>query len=188
MNYCRITDYFGKSRRLKYWASSTILIILGGLLAACGDNTATTIPPTTIPATAAPATTLPPTTAPATTTPAVLTAPATTNSPATPASTSGAIPDEVKKPFEAASNDLAKRASLAPQTIQMVSYNFEDFPDSSLGCPQPNTRYLQVITPGYRIQLEAGGQQYDYRTNVSGTRVVLCTNPGGLPRPVNTTP
>lgn len=185
MNYYRITGYFGKSRWLKYRYSLTILTILVGLLAACGDNTATTIPPTTIPATTVPPTTLPVTTAPATTTPAVSTAPATTNPPAT---TSGAIPDEVKKPYEAASNDLAKRASLAPQTIQMVSYNFEDFPDSSLGCPQPNTRYLQVITPGYRIQLEAGGQQYDYRTNVSGTRVVLCTNPGGLPGPVKTTP
>ena len=183
MNCSRITGYFRKSRWLKYRYSLTILAILVGLLAACGDNTTTPVPPATAPATTAPPTTLPATSAPAATPP-----PANTTTPATPAPTSGTIPDEVKKPFEAASNDLAKRASLAPQTIQMVSYNYEDFPDTSLGCPQPNTRYLQVITPGYRIQLEAGGQQYDYRTNLSGTRVVLCTNPGGLPGPVRTTP
>lgn len=189
MNYPGIIGYFKHVRPPKF-GYSLLVITFAGLLAACGDSTVTTAPPTTVPPTTVPATTLPPTTVPATTA-VVTTSAATTTSAAntsstTAASTSGAVPDEVKKPFEAASNDLAKRTNLPLQNIQMLGYNREDFSDSSLGCPQPNIRYLQVITPGYQIQLEAGGQQYDYRTNLTGTRVTLCTNPGGFPGPVKT--
>ena len=47
------------------------------------------------------------------------------------------------------------------------------WPDSSLGCPKPNMNYLQVITPGYRIVLEAQGRSYEYHTD-TGKRVVRC--------------
>ena len=40
------------------------------------------------------------------------------------------------------------------------SFECNEWPDSSLGCPQPNTRYMQVTTEGYRIQLQAGDQVY----------------------------
>jgi len=189
MNYPAIIGYFKRIRPLKL-QYSLLVFALAGFLAACGDSTLTTAPPTTAPATSVPATTLPSTTVPATPAVATTVAPNTTSaantSSTTPASTSSALPDEVKKPFEAASNDLAKRTNLSLQNIQMLGYNREDFSDSSLGCPQPNVRYLQVITPGYQIQLAAGGQQYDYRTNLTGTRVTLCTNPGGFPGPVKT--
>jgi hypothetical protein len=33
--------------------------------------------------------------------------------------------------------------------------------------------YAQVITPGYRVVLEAGGQRYEYHTD-TGRFVVLC--------------
>jgi hypothetical protein len=31
-----------------------------------------------------------------------------------------------------------------------------DWPDASLGAPEPDTFYAQMITPGYRIRLRAG--------------------------------
>lgn len=33
-----------------------------------------------------------------------------------------------------------------------------DWPDSSLGCPQPGQAYLQVVTPGHKITLRVDGQ------------------------------
>ena len=42
--------------------------------------------------------------------------------------------------------------------------------------------YAQVLTPGYQIQVSAGGQSYDYRTNQAGTRILLC-GANGRPAP-----
>ncbi len=55
----------------------------------------------------------------------------------------------------------------------VVSAEAVDWPDSSLGCPQPDMMYLQVITPGYQVVFEVGGVQYDMRAAASGG-VVRC--------------
>ena len=49
--------------------------------------------------------------------------------------------------------------------------------DSSLGCPKPGMNYLQVVTPGYRITLEAQGRRYEYHTD-STSHVVRCDKKG----------
>jgi len=45
--------------------------------------------------------------------------------------------------------------------------------DSSLGCPKPDQAYMQVITSGYKVTLEAQGQRYEYHTDM-GKRAVRC--------------
>ena len=92
------------------------------------------------------------------------------------------IPDEIKKPFALISTDLEKRSSLPASAFQITGYTQETFPDSALGCPDPNMMYTQVLTPGYSIQVSAGGKVYDYRTNLAGTRILLC-GPNGQPVP-----
>jgi hypothetical protein len=72
-----------------------------------------------------------------------------------------------------AKEDLAQRLKLAPDDIQLVSVEAVDWSDTSLGCPQPGMMYAQVITPGYRVVLEAEGKQYNYHTD-EGQFVVLC--------------
>ena len=42
--------------------------------------------------------------------------------------------------------------------------------DSSLGVPDPGVTYEAIVTPGYIIMLEAGGDLYEY--HASGARVV----------------
>lgn len=69
--------------------------------------------------------------------------------------------------------DLARRLNLPPEQIRVVQVEEKMWPDSSLGCPQPGQMYLQVITPGYRILLEAAGRQYDYHTG-SESHFILC--------------
>jgi hypothetical protein len=60
------------------------------------------------------------------------------------------------------------------------------WPDSSLGCPQPGIQYLQVLTPGYLIELH--GAQGDYVMHVAGNSAIVCTGKTGagtrLTRPV----
>lgn len=48
--------------------------------------------------------------------------------------------------------------------------------DASLGCADPDKMYAQVITPGYRVVLSAGGQRVEVHTDMSG-RYVVCRNP-----------
>ncbi len=165
------------------WGSFVGVLLVTLLLVACGDSTVTS-PPI---ATTAPATTAAPTTAPATTSVATTAAPtsASTTSAATPGGSAGSsIPTEIKPSYDLAVSDLVKQVNVQPNAVQFVSYSREEFSDSSMGCPQPDRSYTQVITPGYRLQLEVGGQLYDYRSNLAGTRVFLCKNPtGGLPVP-----
>jgi hypothetical protein len=47
-----------------------------------------------------------------------------------------------------------------------------EFPDASLGVPEPGKTYAQVVTPGYIVELLLeDGQTYEY--HASGERVVL---------------
>ena len=45
-------------------------------------------------------------------------------------------------------------------------------PNSCLGVSSPDAMCAQVITPGYRVVLEANGRQYEYHTNETGSQIV----------------
>jgi hypothetical protein len=66
-----------------------------------------------------------------------------------------------------AKEDLASRLSLDLDQISLVEAKSVLWRDASLGCPQPGMVYAQVITPGYRITLEAKGQRYEYHADTS---------------------
>jgi hypothetical protein len=83
---------------------------------------------------------------------------------------SSPIPREL---VEKAKKNLARYLNIAMDQIRVVESRTVDWPDTSLGCPQPETAYAQVITPGYYIVLEAGGQPYPYHTDL-GEQVMLC--------------
>ena len=74
---------------------------------------------------------------------------------------------------QAAKEDLARRLKVRPESIELAGPVEEvTWPDSSLGCPEPGMVYAQVLTPGYRFQLQSGGKLYQYH---SGKGVVkLC--------------
>ena len=80
--------------------------------------------------------------------------------------------------------DLAQRLSIYVAQINLVEATEVEWSDSSLGCPQPGLDYLQVITPGYLIRLEADTQIYEYHSN-RDTFFIYCENlsPPNLPKP-----
>ena len=80
------------------------------------------------------------------------------------------VPHEL---VEKARLDLAKRCAIPPDLIGVAEAHVVEWPDASLGCPQPGMAYAAVITPGYWILLEAQGTQYPYHTD-QGEQVVLC--------------
>lgn len=92
-------------------------------------------------------------------------------------------PQEAKLPpgsadaVRLAKEDLARRLDVSPEDVQVVSIEAVQWPDTSLGCPQPGMMYAQVITPGFRVLLEAEGETYQYHTD-RAARVVLCQPDG----------
>lgn len=89
--------------------------------------------------------------------------------PATVAPPAGPADSEV---VSKAKSDLAKRTGAAAGDIKTRSVEAVNWPDASLGCPQPDMMYAQVVTPGQRIVLETGGQTYEYHSG--GANVVFC--------------
>jgi hypothetical protein len=78
--------------------------------------------------------------------------------------------------IEKAKEDLAQRLSIPVTQINLVEATEVEWSDASLDCPQPGVDYIQVLTPGYRIALEAGGQAYEYHSN-RDAYIVYCENP-----------
>ena len=60
---------------------------------------------------------------------------------------------------------LATDKSIPESQVEVVAFELTEWPDSSLGCPEPGRAYLTVITPGYRIILRANGTDFEYHTN-----------------------
>jgi hypothetical protein len=71
---------------------------------------------------------------------------------------------------------LQEVEGLSEEEITLVSAEAVDWPDGSLGCPQPGMVYGQVITRGYLIILEAAGERYPFHTDANPEgQLVLCT-------------
>jgi len=86
------------------------------------------------------------------------------------------LPYEARRLVQIAKEDLARRLELSVSEISLISVEAVDWPDTSLGCPQPGMMYAQVITPGYLIVLEAKGQSYEYHTDTDQLSVLCGEN------------
>jgi hypothetical protein len=78
----------------------------------------------------------------------------------------------LEKLIELARADLMTRAQVPADAITVKSTQSVEWSDASLGCPKLGVFYIQVITPGYLIVLQANGQTYEYHTTMD--RVELC--------------
>jgi hypothetical protein len=68
---------------------------------------------------------------------------------------------------------LNSSEGITPPMITVKSFEAKEFADASLGCPNPDKMYAQVITPGYQVILEAQGKTYDYRLT-DEKNIILC--------------
>jgi hypothetical protein len=75
---------------------------------------------------------------------------------------------------------LARKLGIDPDSVTVQSVEDTEFPDASLGVPEPGQMYAQVLTPGYRITLAAGGQTYEY--HASDSRLVFFPQEDLVPR------
>jgi hypothetical protein len=71
---------------------------------------------------------------------------------------------------ENARNDLAKRQKIDAADVKEHSVEDADFPDMALGAAEDGEMSGQMITRGWRIKLEAQGQNYEYRADKNQVR------------------
>ncbi|MEM7450965.1 MAG: hypothetical protein AAGA41_08900 [Pseudomonadota bacterium] len=76
------------------------------------------------------------------------------------------LPDGTQRALESAEINISMRAiavlseemSIPISQVTVVSVRPVNWPDSSIGCPQPGQAYAQVITPGHKISVRARGE------------------------------
>ena len=74
---------------------------------------------------------------------------------------------EYMEVFIIARDDLAERTGVDADLIKIKSVERAQWPDTALGNPRPGQSYSQVIVPGFKMVLEAEGQDYLYHTSMS---------------------
>ena len=114
----------------------------------------------------------------------------------TPASAAIALPEELEveeegtemdaddalpRLVERATEDLIQAAGVASDEINVLSAEEVEWSDTGLGCQEPNKMYAQMITPGYKIVLETGGNTYDYHTGADPEGPIVHCTEGGTP-------
>jgi len=76
-----------------------------------------------------------------------------------------------KSPETLAQLIVAERTGVRPEEAIVLSSEFREFRDSSLGCPLKGRSYLQVITEGHQVLVEAAGKQFDVRVAGGNSRI-----------------
>jgi hypothetical protein len=87
--------------------------------------------------------------------------------------TVGLVPPEAQDVVALARADLVEMLDVDRKTIEVIAVEAVEWADTSLGCPQPGQMYVQVVTPGFRVVLEARGETHAYHTD-RGRTVLLC--------------
>lgn len=89
--------------------------------------------------------------------------------------------------IQAALQAMAEVSGASTAELSILATKEVEWPDTSLGCPKPGEVYLQVITPGYVVRVQASdGTEYEVHTDATGDNTVICasdmpdTTRGGL--------
>jgi hypothetical protein len=99
----------------------------------------------------------------------------TVSTPALPEATSIFAPD-LEPLIAQAKIDLSQRTGIGVDKINVVGIEAVEWPDGSLGCPQPGMLYTQVQVDGLRIFLLVGVNTYEYHSG-GGRQPFLCEQP-----------
>lgn len=77
------------------------------------------------------------------------------------------VPGEGRTVVRLAKEDIARREGGRPDEVTLVAIEATEWRDASLGVREPGKLYAQVITPGYRLELEFRGRRFVYHTSTS---------------------
>lgn len=75
---------------------------------------------------------------------------------------------------DAALQFVAGQLGIEGETLRIRSVQAVQWPDASLGCPQPDMVYAAVITPGYLVTVEHASKLYAVHTDsgIDGVKII----------------
>jgi hypothetical protein len=88
----------------------------------------------------------------------------------------GEVPDAV---LASVIDAAATETGVDPAEVVVINAEAVTWSDGSLGCPEPGVLYTQALIDGYRVVVEAGGRQLDYRIGNGEPRLCTGFQPGG---------
>jgi hypothetical protein len=71
----------------------------------------------------------------------------------------------------AAISALADDLAIDPAMVEVVSFEEAEWPDACLGAAGPGEACAEVVTPGWRVILQASGETYELHTDLIGSDV-----------------
>jgi len=77
----------------------------------------------------------------------------------------GEVPDELLHNIY---DDLEQQTKANRSKFTLLTAESVQWPDGSLGCPEPGQMYTQAIVDGYRVVIEHAGDTYDYHASGKG--------------------
>jgi hypothetical protein len=81
-------------------------------------------------------------------------------------------PDSV---IQAAVDAASANLGVPAENLIVVMTAQRDWADSSLGCPEPDRTYAQVITPGYVVTVDTDDLATEIQVNTdTGSRAAIC--------------
>ncbi len=79
---------------------------------------------------------------------------------------------------------VAEQVGISATALTLISVEEVTWPDASLGCPQPDMMYAQVLTPGWRMMfMDAQGKEYQVHTSEDRKHFIVCELPDELALP-----
>jgi hypothetical protein len=82
------------------------------------------------------------------------------------------MPEQKDEVVDRARRDLAQRLGISESDVAVKSVEPVDFPDAALGAPLEDEMSAQMITPGWRITLNANDKNYEYRATARQSRLL----------------
>ena len=72
---------------------------------------------------------------------------------------------------------LKEKFDIPADSVSVTEVTPITWPDASLGCPKRGVLYIQTITPGFQILLEAKGHVFTFHTDEKSLTVLCSVNP-----------
>ena len=73
-----------------------------------------------------------------------------------------------------ATRTLSEHLGIDEQSVTLNEVVAVDWPNSSLGCPEPGRTYAPVVMSGYQVTLAVQDDERTHRVHVAGTRALVC--------------
>jgi len=73
-----------------------------------------------------------------------------------------------------ATRTLGEHLGIDEQLVTLDEVVAVDWPNSSLGCPEPGRTYAPIVMSGYRVTLAVQDDERTHRVHVAGTRALVC--------------